>query len=233
MASPATSTNDDQAKFWNEDGGRRWVEHIDQLEQMLTGMSEVLFDALSAQPGERVLDIGCGGGPTSAAYARAVGPNGRVLGLDNSAVILAVARQRFSNLSNLSFETADAATYAFEPGAFDVLTSRFGIMFFPQPVAAFSNLRRALAPTGRACFMCWRRLDENPWMAAAAGADFCLIGHSERRHVFGETDAEVARKVSAALEVGMTPVVCVGEKIDDLSPFDPEEFAQALTGTGG
>ncbi|MGE0483949.1 MAG: class I SAM-dependent methyltransferase [Gammaproteobacteria bacterium] len=174
MSSPRPA-DVDQATFWNEDGGRRWVEHIDQLERMLEGMSRVLVEAVAAAPGERVLDVGCGGGPTSAQYAAAVGETGHVLGIDISAVILEVARRRFAEQRNLRFEVADAGTHAFAPGSFDVLTSRFGVMFFPDPPTAFTNLRRALRTGGRLCFMCWRSLDENPWMGAAAAAAFTVI----------------------------------------------------------
>ncbi|MCB1748386.1 MAG: class I SAM-dependent methyltransferase, partial [Gammaproteobacteria bacterium] len=159
----------------NEDGGRRWVEHIDQLERMLDELSGVLVAAVDARSGERVLDVGCGGGPTSAHYASVVGRAGEVLGVDISAVILEVARRRFGHHANLHFELADAGSHAFPPARFDVLTSRFGVMFFADPVAAFTNLRQALRPGGRLCFMCWRGIDENPWMGVAAAAAFTVI----------------------------------------------------------
>ncbi|MEQ8661205.1 MAG: class I SAM-dependent methyltransferase [Gammaproteobacteria bacterium] len=174
------STGVDQATFWNEDGGRRWVAHIDQLERMLGGLSSVLLAAVGARPGEHVLDVGCGGGPTSNALARAVGADGRVLGVDISAVILEVARRRSQHIANLAFETADAAAYPFEPASFDVVTSRFGVMFFPDPHAAFRNIRGALRAGGRLCFMCWRGIDENPWMGAPAKAAFSVIPPPEK-----------------------------------------------------
>ncbi len=180
MSSTTSNTGTDQATFWNEEGGRRWVAHIDQLERMLAGLSTVLVDAVGAQPGERVLDVGCGGGPTSNAYARAVGDAGRVLGVDISAVILEVARQRARHIPNLEFATADAATHAFEPASFDVVTSRFGVMFFPDPHGAFGNIRRAVRAGGRLCFMCWRGIDENPWMGAPAKAAFSVIPPPEK-----------------------------------------------------
>jgi len=165
----------DQATFWNEEGGRRWVEHIERLEGMLEGLSQELVRAVDAQPGERVLDVGCGGGPTSAAYAEAVGETGEVLAVDISDVILEAARRRHGHRPNLRFELADAATHPFAPGSFDVLTSRFGVMFFPEPEAAFAHLRRALRPGGRLCFLCWRTLEENPWMSVAAAAAFSVL----------------------------------------------------------
>ncbi|MEX2482113.1 MAG: class I SAM-dependent methyltransferase [Gammaproteobacteria bacterium] len=170
----------DQATFWNEEGGRRWVEHIDQLERMLTDLSVRLIAAVDARPGEQVLDIGCGGGPTSAELARLVGSAGHVLGVDISAVILALARRRFAHLPSLAFATADAAEHAFTPASFDVITSRFGVMFFPDPHAAFRNIRRAARPGARLRFLCWRPLDENPWMGAPAKAAFTVIPPPEK-----------------------------------------------------
>ena len=173
---PETRSNEiDQATFWNEDGGRRWVEHIDQLETMLSGMSARLIAAVAARPGENILDIGCGGGPTSAELAQVVGDAGEVLGVDISEVILGAARRRFGHFANLRFETADATAHPFSAAHYDVITSRFGVMFFPDPHAAFGNIRRAAKPGARLTFMCWRRLDENPWMGAAAAAAFTVI----------------------------------------------------------
>lgn len=170
----------DQATFWNEEGGRRWVEHIDRLEGMLEGLSQELVRAVDGRPGERVLDVGCGGGPTSAVYAEAVGEAGEVLAVDISDVILETARSRHGHHPNLRFELADAATHPFAPGSFDVVTSRFGVMFFPDPEAAFAHLRRALRPGGRLCFLCWRTIEENPWMSAAAAAAFSVLPPPER-----------------------------------------------------
>ena len=174
MASP-TPRDNDQATYWNDEGGARWVRHIDGVEAMLEVLSRRLIERLAPQAGERVLDIGCGGGVTSAAIAQAVAPGGGVTGLDVSKVILDVARQRYTRLTNLDFLLADASSHGFAPGGYDVLTSRFGVMFFPDPHAAFANLRLALKPHARLCFMCWRRLDENPWMGLSAAAAFTVL----------------------------------------------------------
>ena len=152
--------------------GQRWVEYIDRIEPMLDRFSAQLIKAVNAQTGEHVLDIGCGGGPTSAAYAAHVGPQGRVLGVDISDIILELARQRHGAAKQLHFETADAASYAFEPASFDVITSRYGVMFFPEPDAAFGNIRKAAKPGARLRLMVWRPLDENPWMGLPARRGF-------------------------------------------------------------
>ncbi len=173
--SDKTPADNDQASYWNEEGGARWVRHIDGVEAMLEPLSARLLERVAAAGAERVLDIGCGGGITSAALARAVGERGHVTGLDVSKVILEVARSRYAGVANLEFLLADAAVHAFAPGSYDVLTSRFGVMFFPDPHAAFANLRRALKAGARLCFLCWRGLNENPWMGLAASAAFTVL----------------------------------------------------------
>lgn len=169
-----------EAAYWNETGGERWVENIDRLETMLAVMNRHLLERAAPQTGERVLDIGCGGGVTSAAFADAVGGAGHVDGADISAVILEVARKRYAERTNLEFITADAGVYAFEPASCDLITSRFGVMFFPAPVRAFANLRRAARPGGRLVFLCWRSLPENPWMGVPAAAAFSVLPRPEK-----------------------------------------------------
>ncbi len=171
------NTPSDQATYWNEDGGRRWVANIARVERMLQPLADELLALAAPASGERALDVGCGGGLTSAAFARAVAPAGRVLGLDVSAVILDVARERFKGTPNLEFALGDAATMALAD--YDLVTSRFGVMFFPAPIAAFSNLRRALRGDGRLAFICWRSLDENPWMAVPTRAAFTVLPRPE------------------------------------------------------
>lgn len=173
--SQATSVPPDQPTYWNEEGGQRWVSNIQRVERMIEPFLTQLMRHAAPQAGERVLDVGCGGGVTSAAFAGAVGPSGSVLGLDVSAVILAVARERYASVANLSFALGDAATMPLDAGHFDLVSSRFGVMFFADPVAAFANLRSALKPGGRLAFICWRALDENPWMADCVRAAFTVL----------------------------------------------------------
>jgi len=174
------SLENKEAAYWNEEGGERWVDNIERLESMLSILSAHLIQATAAHNGERVLDIGCGGGVTSAALAERVGDQGRVTGVDVSEVILRVARDRFRNRENLEFITSDAGTHAFVQGSFDLITSRFGVMFFPDPQAAFTNIHRAGRAGGRLVFMCWRSIKENPWMGAPIAAAFTVLPAPEK-----------------------------------------------------
>jgi SAM-dependent methyltransferase len=168
-ADPATP------EYWNGEGGRRWLAHMDQTERLLEPLTTSLYEAAAVVAGEAVLDVGCGGGATSREFARRAGPAGRVTGVDVSAPILAVARERSRHLPNRVFETGDAATAAAPARRYDVLASRFGVMFFADPAAAFGNLRHWLAPGGRLAFLCWQSLDRNPWMAVPASAAFRIV----------------------------------------------------------
>lgn len=158
------------AEYWNGEGGQTWIANIDKTEALLEPLSAVLIERMAAQPGESVLDVGCGGGRTTIELARAVGAEGSALGLDISTPILEVAQTRGSSLSQLHFQLGDAGSMDLGDSRFDLITSRFGVMFFEDPVAAFENLERALKPAGRVVFMCWQSPERNPWMSEPAAA---------------------------------------------------------------
>ncbi len=158
--------NADQIAYWNGPGGQRWADRDAAQEALLRPIAEVLIEHARPKPGERVLDVGCGAGATTVMFAKAVAPDGFVLGLDVSGPMLARAREIAPKNLPLDFVLADATVYPFDPGSFDLLASRFGVMFFADPVASFTNLRRALKPSGRLAFACWRDPKENPWMMA-------------------------------------------------------------------
>jgi SAM-dependent methyltransferase len=151
----------DQAKFWNGPGGQMWLGAYERIQRGIAGFGEVVLSAANAQSGERVLDIGCGTGGTTAALAKAVGPTGHVLGVDISAPLVEAARGQ--KLDNATFEVADATSFPFQAGSVDLVFSRFGVMFFGDPIAAFTNIHRAVKPGGRLVFICWRPASENPW----------------------------------------------------------------------
>jgi SAM-dependent methyltransferase len=156
--------NADQLAFWNGQGGRTWVARQAHTDITLTPVSDALLALAAPRPGEHVLDVGCGCGATTLDIARAVGPSGRVAALDISAPMLAEgeARAKTAGIGNVVWVEADAATAVLDD--YDLLASAFGLMFFGDPVAAFTNLRRAALPGARMAFVCWRSLAENPWM---------------------------------------------------------------------
>jgi SAM-dependent methyltransferase len=164
--------NAEQITYWNETAGPKWVALQDVLDQQIRPLGRAAMERVGIASGERVLDVGCGTGDTTVDLARRVGPRGAVTGIDLSAPMLASARQRAAGIGNVTFQSADAQTTRFEAGHFDVCFSRFGVMFFVEPVAAFTNLHSALRPGGRLGFVCWQALPKNPWMhvplAAAA-----------------------------------------------------------------
>lgn len=166
--------NAEQIKYWNETSGAKWVALHDLVDAQIRPLGRRAMERARIAPGERVLDVGCGCGATTLELARRVGPTGSVTGIDISNVMLERARQAVvhAGLSNVHFENADAQTHIFAPQTFDVLFSRFGVMFFAHPEAAFTNLRSALRPGGRLAFVAWQAVHLNPWMfvpmAAAA-----------------------------------------------------------------
>ncbi|CCE02009.1 class I SAM-dependent methyltransferase [Bradyrhizobium sp. STM 3809] len=158
--------NADQIAYWNGPGGQRWSDRQEAQDVLLAPVSQILIDHIAAKPGDRVLDIGCGCGGLSIALARQVAPDGAVLGVDISAPMLARAREVAPAGLPVAFVLADATVHAFPPASFDLLVSRFGVMFFADPVTSFANMRRALKPGGRVVFACWREPRANPWMIA-------------------------------------------------------------------
>ena len=158
-----TAPNADQIRHWNELNGARWAALQGRLDAQLDPIGLAAMERLVLAPGARVLDVGCGCGSTTLELARRVGPGGSVTGVDISAPLLARAVERAGDgaVANARFVQADAQTFALEEGAYDAVFSRFGVMFFADPVAAFANLRRALAPGGALAFVCWRDAKEN------------------------------------------------------------------------
>ena len=163
--SDAPGTNAPQIEYWNEVAGPKWVALSDLINAQIEPLGHVAMERLALKQGEHVLDVGCGCGHTSRDLAGRVGVSGRVLGVDVSDVMLADARARSAGLEQLDFLSADAQTHVFTEGVFDVLFSRFGVMFFSEPQAAFSNLFVALKPGGRLGFICWQEPGANPWMS--------------------------------------------------------------------
>jgi SAM-dependent methyltransferase len=158
--------NADQIAYWNGPGGQRWADRQQSQDVLLAPVAEIVIDRAKTKAGERIVDVGCGSGATTIALAQKVGPNGHVLGIDISAPMLARARQLSPNGAPVEFVLADATIYPFEPASFDLLASRFGVMFFAEPALSFANMRKALRPSGRLAFACWREPRDNPFFMA-------------------------------------------------------------------
>ena len=156
--------NADQIAYWNGPGGQHWTDRQQAQDTLLAPVSEILIDRAKPKAGERIVDVGCGCGATAIAFAQKVGPTGHVLGIDISAPMLARARQLAPSGMPVDFILGDATVYPFVSASFDLLVSRFGVMFFAEPAVSFANLRGALRPTGRLTFACWREPRDNPWI---------------------------------------------------------------------
>jgi len=142
-----------------------WAEVREPLELQLAPLGRHALTALAPRPGESVLDIGCGGGETALDLARAVAPDGTVVGIDLSAAVLAFAQRPGKGCERVRFVQADAQVFPFEPASFDAAFSRFGVMFFDDPCGALRELRRVLRPGARACFLSWGPFDQPYWQS--------------------------------------------------------------------
>jgi ubiquinone/menaquinone biosynthesis C-methylase UbiE len=167
---PGHELNADQIAYWNGPGGQHWIDRQRAQDTLLAPISDILIDRAKPEAGERIVDVGCGCGATSIAFAQKVGPTGHVFGIDISVPMLARARQLTPAGLPVDFVLADATVYPFDTASFDLLVSRFGVMFFAEPAISFANMRRALRPSGRLTFACWREPRDNPWMMTALQA---------------------------------------------------------------
>lgn len=159
--------NEEQIEYWNGDAGKRWADCDALMESILSPITAALLEHLDLDGCKAALDVGCGGGSQSVQLARRLGPGSTVTGIDISAPMLAVAREKANapapDCAKLEFVQADASSFAFEAQGFDLLFSRFGVMFFDDPQAAFANMATALRPGARLAFACWRGLRDNDW----------------------------------------------------------------------
>jgi SAM-dependent methyltransferase len=162
--------NADQIAYWNGPGGQRWADRQQSQDILLQPVADLLIDRASVKAGERIIDVGCGSGAVSIALAQKVGPSGHVMGIDISGPMLARARQTAPAGLPVDFVLADATVYPFEPASRDLLVSRFGVMFFADPALSFANMRKALKPSGRLAFACWREPRQNPFFMVALQA---------------------------------------------------------------
>lgn len=169
-------TGSEQARLWNGSSGHAWVDAQPSLDQLFKPFEDLLAETARATGARRVLDVGCGTGATTLAVAQQLGATGHCSGIDISQPMIATARMRAQRQGiPATFACADAQTHAFVPGSFDLLVSRFGVMFFDDPVRAFANLRRAAARDASLRFIAWRSGAENPFMTTAERAAAPLL----------------------------------------------------------
>jgi ubiquinone/menaquinone biosynthesis C-methylase UbiE len=210
---PGHDKNADQIAYWNGPGGQRWADRQAIQDIVLAPVADVLIDRAKIEAGERIVDVGCGAGATTMAFAQKVGPAGHVLGIDISGPMLARARQLVPPGLRIDFALADATVHPFEPASFDLLASRFGVMFFAEPALSFANLHRALRPSGRLAFACWRDPRENPFFMAPLQA---VYKHAPRLPQLGPEDpgpfsfASEARVQRILSEAGFSGVAMEG-----------------------
>jgi SAM-dependent methyltransferase len=224
----------EQVAYWSGEGGATWLEREARIDATIAVLGERALAAAAPKAGETVLDVGCGTGPTTRMLARAVVPGGSVLGVDLSSPMMAEAARRAAaeDLGNVRFVAGDASTMAFQPASFDLVFSRFGVMFFGDPVAAFAHLRRALKSGGRLAFLCWRPFKENPWALVPFMAGAPLLPPLPRPGPddpgpFSFGDAERVRRILGAAGFSGIAIDAVDEVLPLASGGIEEAVVQA------
>lgn len=202
VAQNAQKAADEQRKRWNGPGGRAWVEAQASLDRIFEPLEALLVDAVAAHSPRHVLDVGCGTGGTTVAMARRLGTQASCTGVDISEPMIGAARARAEQQGTpATFVVADAQTHGFEPAQFDAIASRFGVMFFADPVAAFANLRRAARDGAHLLFIAWRDAADNPFMTTAERAAAPLLSLPERKpDALGQFAFANDRRVHAILD---------------------------------
>ncbi len=247
--------NTDQIAYWNDRAAVTWTTFQERLDALFEPLTALALDAAAPKSGERVIDIGCGCGATVLALAQRLGPTGEILGLDVSEPMAARARERIAGacLTNAKVAVSDAATHDFQDARADLLFSRFGVMFFADPVAAFTNLRGAVRQGGRLLCAAWRPLADNPWFAVPleaarpllppqppadpdAPGPFAFANHDRTREIFAKagwsdvalTRHDVPMRIAAAgqLEQAVEFATRVGVLARMLAEADPNSHAR-------
>jgi SAM-dependent methyltransferase len=215
---------------WAGAEGEHWADSAARYTKMLRPYGDALLAAAGLARGEHVLDVGCGNGDVSVAAARHVGDVGTVVGVDLSPAMLDVARARAreAGLGNVTFVQADASRWQHDDGV-DVLVSRFGVMFFDDPLAAFTTLRSSVRPGGRLAFLCWQDLLVNEWMIVPGGAVAEVlplpVGDPGAPGPFAFADADRTRSIlegAGFSDVAVEPVAApmwMGDDPDDAVAF--------------
>ncbi len=233
------SANSEQIEYWNDRAGPNWVKFYKQLDGQIGDIGKIAIDRSGVTAGQHVLDIGCGCGDSSLELARRVGPGGAVHGIDISQPMLEQAARRaaMEPMLKLDFQRRDAQIADFPAATYSHGFSRFGVMFFEDPVAAFANIRKALAGNGRLTFICWRPLDENPWMAIPLGVAGQFVEPPEpvppgAPGPFAFTDGERARQILVSAGYSEVTLEALDEPLYLSGPGTAAEAAAHATQMG-
>ncbi|HEV7855813.1 MAG TPA: class I SAM-dependent methyltransferase [Herminiimonas sp.] len=228
------TSDNEQAAIWNGDAGNAWVEAQALLDHMFKPIEAMLVDAVSAERHQQVLDIGCGTGSTTIAASRRLGTKGHCVGVDISEQMIAMARTRAERESlTTTFLCADAQRHVFDPASFDLIISRFGVMFFNDAVAAFKNLRHAARKNAECRFIAWRGAEQNPFMTTAERAATTLLPHMPARDPDGPGQFAFARqeRVSSILDESGWGAIHIAP-VDVTCTFPESELIHYLTRMG-
>ena len=227
--------NPDQGKFWNEASGLSWVENDRLMSERLETISQLLLENLDLHPSSKILDIGCGGGTTTLALAKGAPPSVQITGLDISKPLLDLAAQKCAEHKNINFVLADAQSHRFAVQKLDMVISRFGVMFFENPLKAFQNIKSALRVAGRLRFVCWAPLEENEFFYAPLQA---VLQHTDQPFIApGRAPGPLAFSDAAYLrslleEAGFQQVEIAKTPTEVTTKDSPEEDAKLLMQIG-
>jgi len=214
--------NSAQADYWSSGPGYQWIAQEAFLDASLAAILDRLLERAAIRPNENLLDVGCGTGASTLAAAIKTGPAGHVTGLDIAEQLLNRARKRSDDagLRNTSFILADAQTHPFDPESFDAIISRFGLMFFDNPVAAFANMARGLKPDGRLVFPAWAPISENPWFLIPRDAAIARLGKPAPADPFapGPLAFQDRERVTKLMEEAGLKNVCAETEVVPLTP---------------
>ncbi len=230
----STPDNSDQAEFWSAAAGRKWAARQAELDILMQPVLDGVLARAELTPKLRVLDIGCGAGAGCLAAANAVGDEGAVLGVDVSAPLLDLARQRAAALPQVAFHHGDATELELEP-AYDRLISRFGVMFFADPVLSFTRMAAQLSPGARLSFAAWGQIPENPFFTLPARAARATIGAMPKSDPdapgpFAFRDPE--RVVSILAAAGFADIACKVTQLDLTPAGTVDDLARQMCDIG-